>query len=291
SKTMLIALSSIIIYQMMINIFSFYYDRSLLGYAVNRNAFAFQILCVISMQLSVLTALKKHIDKKTIWLLSILFAGIFFTYSRSGICTALVLLSSSALLGLLTKKDVLNIVTKVFILILSVYCLENLTNMGLHVFNIDQTNDFLYHKTQFTLNKYSPSTSSSQRLYSIVEGLALWRKSPWFGIGLGGFLNHETIKNGTPLVIHNTFVWMLVEFGLVGSIIFFTYGFLIVKKILCLIKRIKPEQWGIQDKLLFYLLIIFLLMGSVHEIFYQRIFWIVFGLSIVQSTKLRAIDT
>lgn len=257
-----------------------YYHSSLSGYAGNRNAFAMQILCVAAMRLATLSSSKKLLYYRNCWLLAILFSGIFFTYSRSAIITSIFLFSLYRGLCFMTTKELRDIGIKIFLVVAGVFLLENilcfLINSWEAALDIQ-----LGARSMFTMQQYSPTTSDPQRLYSIVEGLRLWVRNPFLGIGLGGFFHHEIIKNGLPLVIHNTFIWILTEFGIIGSSIFFLYGFTILKYLYNLILSRKASLWSIQDKLIFNLVIIFLLMGSAHEIFYQRIFWFILGAAIV----------
>ncbi len=60
------------------------------------------------------------------------------------------------------------------------------------------------------------SNTAMQRIDQIREALPLFATSPIFGIGIGGF----DARNGTtgryPRIIHNTTIWIMTEFGLVG---------------------------------------------------------------------------
>jgi len=181
--------------------------------------------------------------------------------------------------GFLKIKDIKNIVVKTAFIIVAVFLLENVLYALLKYMSSE--NMVFNDRTIFTVKKYSSSNSGFQRLYSIIEGLKLWTKSPFLGIGLGGFVHHEMIKNGIPLVIHNTFVWILSEFGIVGASVFFWYGFTVLKYLYNLRLSLKAQYWNLQDKLLFNVVIIFILMGSAHEIFYQRIIWFMLGAAIV----------
>lgn len=60
-------------------------------------------------------------------------------------------------------------------------------------------------------------TGVAARLETMRIALELWKASPVFGIGLGGFMHHYAdITGGTVFAIHTTSLWLLVETGLVG---------------------------------------------------------------------------
>jgi O-antigen ligase/polysaccharide polymerase Wzy-like membrane protein len=267
-----------------------YYHASLCGYAGNRNAFGIQMLCVAALQLSLLEDADRQKNHRVYWILGLLFAGVFFTHSRSSMITSVALLVAWRCFGFIKAKDLQYIATKVFLIIAGVFLLENSVFLLTVISNAIAPNTFFITSKAFSMfaaNTYSPSTSDPQRIYTIMEGLRLWMENPLFGIGLGGFAQHEILKNGIPLVIHNTFVWFLTEFGIVGFSLFFWYGFTIVKYLYCLMARIKPAHWRTQDKLLFSLIIVFVLMGNAHEIFYQRILWFMLGIAMVSDKGSR----
>ena len=59
----------------------------------------------------------------------------------------------------------------------------------------------------------------SQRLLMLERGYELWRGSPLFGTGLGGFLHYQ-IGLGSHQTMHNTAGWIAVEMGTVGLLLF-----------------------------------------------------------------------
>lgn len=58
------------------------------------------------------------------------------------------------------------------------------------------------------------------RVQTGLSALALWSQAPLFGIGLGGFLKAQAAGTVPPVVIHNTFLWLLTEAGLAGAVPF-----------------------------------------------------------------------
>ena len=76
---------------------------------------------------------------------------------------------------------------------------------------------------------------------------------------------------GHPQVIHSTPLWILAEFGLLGAAVF---GW-----VLSLLSRhaIRFGRTQPACRILLLLLLAFTIFSLAHEIFYQRIFWLVLG--------------
>lgn len=107
------------------------------------------------------------------------------------------------------------------------------------------------------------------------------------GAGLGAFIHNELLTNNRPLVIHNSFLWLLSEFGLFGSIAFIMFPLRTCiyssKSIVLHVKKIKLLT--AQDGVLFCILVNFLMMAMVHDILYQRIFWFLLGICLVKQNN------
>jgi hypothetical protein len=101
------------------------------------------------------------------------------------------------------------------------------------------------------------------RLHTVVGGLALFREAPLFGAGLGRFFAEH------GLVIHSTPVWLLAEQGIVG---FVAVGLIFAKILVGGARR--------SDQVAVFILLAtmaFLTLALVHEILYQRAFWLLMG--------------
>jgi O-antigen ligase len=95
----------------------------------------------------------------------------------------------------------------------------------------------------------------------------------------------ETKRAGDPLVIHNTLVWLLAETGLVGFVVFFAAGVVILWATM---RRLRdPTDVGMTTIFLFVLA--FASMSMVHELLYQRVLWFVLGVCLA-SVPARLID-
>lgn len=113
--------------------------------------------------------------------------------------------------------------------------------------------------------------SNQEHLKTLYLALNLWRESPLAGAGLGVALVSSPVSMGYAQVIHSTPLWILAEFGLLGVLVvggaFFSiahYAWINCKVLL------------VRHSLLL-LLAVFCLFSLVHEIFYQRIFWLTLG--------------
>jgi O-antigen ligase len=86
---------------------------------------------------------------------------------------------------------------------------------------------------------------------------------------------------GHPLIIHNSYVWVLAEMGLLGAGLIFTkplmWGWTLLK---AHVKQYRQKEVFPFGQILFFaLLVIFALFALPQDVFYQRLFWFWFGLS------------
>ena len=131
-----------------------------------------------------------------------------------------------------------------------------------------------------TIFFYSP-TSDNVRLETIIRGLKLWLENPFIGSGLGVFHYLSlTAENGAN-VIHSTPIWILAEFGIIGFVIFCICFIWIVYFLIS--KKIKT----ISLKITFMILFVFIAFSMVHEILYQRIIWLVLGMTLAIPFKIK----
>ena len=86
---------------------------------------------------------------------------------------------------------------------------------------------------------------------------------------------------GRPQVIHNTALWILAEFGLLGAAVF-GWVFCLLAHYAIRFGRTQPAR-----RILLLLLLVFATFSLAHEIFYQRIFWLVLGAVLAQPSATR----
>jgi hypothetical protein len=93
-----------------------------------------------------------------------------------------------------------------------------------------------------------------------------------FGNGLGAFVETVKAEKGVFLVIHNTSLWILAEFGVVGfALIASVFGSMVYAS---WSPAIGGQLWA---RVLILVLLCFAFFQMTHEIFYQRIFWFLLG--------------
>ncbi|MEE8500405.1 MAG: O-antigen ligase family protein, partial [Kiloniellales bacterium] len=117
-----------------------------------------------------------------------------------------------------------------------------------------------------------------ERLASMRAALEAWREAPIMGIGIGTYNQaHRDVPNVAD-TIHNTFLWLLTETGIIGAGLF--TGFFVVVS-LALLRGARgppagdPFLWGMLGVLL-----VFAGASVGTEILYQRYFWFLLGLAL-----------
>ncbi len=116
----------------------------------------------------------------------------------------------------------------------------------------------------------------SDRMASLTAGLHMWFDDPIIGAGLGAFMHEQITQTGTPLVIHNSFLWLLAEFGVVGFVTFLVVPGLIVAQILRMPRW--TDDWSNVAAL--GCIVVLTVISLSHEVAYQRPFWLLVGMLI-----------
>ena len=303
--TIVVAASVIILFQVIMRWLQQYgliewlfFTYNFEGYAGNRNAFSFQLLiCSVFLLSYFKTYAKAFVGGKQIelskaktnfsswvnifhnkkyvlgysFLFGIVLAGIAFSGSRAGIITVFCLFF---LVWLMMPSCRFFIKTSLFfsisICIAPIffdYLIKILSNLFELIWNVNLLGNVNYS----AYSSISNEGSDTERWKSIVNGLKMWQESPLLGAGLGVFIQKSTEWSSAPVVIHSTPVWILAEFGLLGATIFL-WAF--VKLIM---GAIKSRMALSSSHAIILLLAVFVVFGLVHDIFYQRIFWLVLG--------------
>lgn len=115
------------------------------------------------------------------------------------------------------------------------------------------------------------SSPVDARIDIISEALALFADNPVLGIGIGAF------AEGHGVIIHNTPVWFLAEFGLFGFIIFTGFALWFIIRGCCAYKLAPPEEKPlILGLVAAHIAMLGLSLGI--EALYQRHWWLVMAL-------------
>ncbi len=271
------------------------------GYAANRNAFAFQMLTCSVLLLGYsslyarsdkfgkfvslskegmanrLLVLTKAINNRHLLLVAVfhgvILAGLVFSGSRAGIITGIALLILATLMKLADRRMViLSIIFGAIVWTLPMLDI-NFSKIlgGSSGVGISEKSKITYEITVIR------DTSDNERLETFTRGLQMWSDSPFFGAGLGVFIEKSTDWSKKPINIHNTPIWILAEFGLLGVALFIWILFVILRFVF------KVGFASPANRIIVMLLFSFLLFSLTHEIFYQRIFWIVLGATIASA--------
>lgn len=244
------------------------------GFSGNRNAFAFQLL-VCSILLLAYASSRSIVGslvffrnikvRREIFLAiihGIILAGLMLTGSRAGILTGIILLVVFLIVGLVERRMFVRSVFYGF-------CTWLLFAWGLPVLIEIFLNDQVMVQSQF-----SGEGSDQHRWQTIVRGFYMWQENPLIGAGLGVFIETSSSWSALPIVIHSTPVWVLAELGLLGAGLMLAILFWIASSVT------KAGLDKTANRAVIMLLGVFLIFGLVHEVFYQRIFWLVLGVCI-----------
>lgn len=250
------------------------------GYAANRNAFAFQLLSVLTLLLGYSKVYARysiisHYSGRSLvfsLLLGILLAGLAWSGSRTGILTGVVMLLLAGA-GRLANYRILGlglIFAAVFLFGVHLAEQEGPVNVQIQAEQRGQG------KVQVQTN-FSYEASDQKRLVVLRRGFDLWLQSPVLGAGLGVFHAKSQEWLGRPQVIENSLLWILAEFGLLGAGVCVWVFFLLAGHVF---------RYGMNSparRILLLLLVAFSMFSLLHEIFFQRIFWLVLGAVLAQS--------
>ena len=244
------------------------------GFAKNRNAFALQLLTGLVALLAYSIPLKKKLKPIALsFLLGVIVLGIWRTYSLSGLVCMVLLLGIALLCRLLPWKTYgLAILWGIVII--------GIVNIASHISNVSGLYKFAFNHTPEA--DLIVGGSTSERLLTFRAGLEMWLAHPIFGEGLGTFANKLYGENGKQLVIHSVPIWLLAEFGIVGLVVALSLPLIVAYKYMRSFTPIRPPAF----LLTLGLLLLFALFGLVHDIAYQRLFWLLAGACAAASVKI-----
>ena len=248
------------------------------GYAANRNAFVFQMLVCLALVLAYSSVRARHrtvgssaplISHSVIGklpsqlfplLLGLVLLGLILSGSRAGLLVGAVVLLA-AWIGRLAERRVIAWGLLYVVVCWGVILISGTTLSGT------------------TQSAISSDPSIREHRESMTRALDLWLQSPVMGAGLGVFIEKSPLWFGHPLVIHNTPLWILAEFGIVGAAVFGWAFFDLVRSAFKLYTT-RPAC-----RVLGMILLGFAGFCLAHEIFYQRIFWLVLGAMLAYPGK------
>lgn len=250
------------------------------GLSTNPNAYGLSLLCALSL---VLAAGKRIMARfpPYMWELvsGVLISGLLFTRSLATLGALFVLLS----IWLISRKSVWATL-RVLIIGVVLYCLPVIGVKSYISYSGDVAPDNLSRNIAGKLfNPDDYAFSLRSRIESNARAIEMWRGAPVFGTGLGVFYTNErklARPNRPALQIHNSALWLLVEFGVFGLAIF---SVLFVGGLVFLFRsfiRFHANGLLAGDLALAGLMILpaWATMSLAHEMMYQRVPWFVAGL-------------
>jgi O-antigen ligase len=277
------------------------------GFAQNANAFALQIMLAIA-------AIFATIQGPRIQTLGlgVAFIGLWFSGSRSGlIALAVVVLAALALravkLSRVSGAAILTLAAIVFVdwlpeIVMATagaaqWGINGAQSIAMAVADLFTTSGtgtggswagpalVVLSPPQFSpfgivASGYEPS--NVQRIASLHGGLDMFVGNPIFGAGLGAFIESYTRAHGVPLVIHSTPLWLLAELGIVGLCAFAAP----------FIGALKYETYEASPTdptrtFIILALLAFAAIAAVHDMMYQRAFWLLIGAALAHGAKAR----
>lgn len=122
----------------------------------------------------------------------------------------------------------------------------------------------------------SGRTTLQERKQMTQDALAMFGASPWFGAGLGTFawtVERTATDRNAPRTIHNSALWLLTEFGIVGAAPMI--GFLLACLIAFWLARGEPISAG-----MFAVAAAFMAGSLASEFLYQRHLWFLLGFTL-----------
>lgn len=233
-----------------------YGDARLSGMLLDPNAYGGLLVLTFSIQTITFFLKQPLLSRPLAWFANIsLGIGIILTYSRSAwIGMAIVLIVNASFAATTFKpKLMLRLVLVAVFVVVALY--------------------MVFGPTFFeAITSMATRESQIQERFAIIENaLSMFADSPVFGIGIGVFAETH------GMIIHNTPLWVLTEFGLVGFIFFLGFsswfvvkGFFTYKSVE---ERHKPLVLGV---ILAFLAMMGLSLGI--EALYQRHWWLVMAL-------------
>ena len=224
------------------------------GFAQDSNAFAFQCLVVTAVLIS-----RPVASYRAMALLSICFVMLWLSASRSGAIAAIAVIATTwyyrpHVTGAVAAAAGVALIVVVFPVALNLAGAFGgpTTFPGMEMIEERQT-------------------SSIERWTTISDAFWLFLDAPLFGKGLGYFVETHTRADGSRLVVHSSYLWLLAEVGVTGFIAFLLTAFAIVRR-----------EWprvahDVVSRATILILVGFATMSLVHDLLYQRLLWFALG--------------
>ncbi len=260
------------------------------GFFYDKNALGFSLLCSIGYLFSKISnnTFKKH----DIYL--ILFSSflIILSGSRSSLLTLSILLGFTSVYYYFSESEIHPWIKKTIYSVIFMICAFLLILLMHFISSKGNTLTPLIDLTGARgISEYF--TFSEHRLYIIFISIKSFLNNPFFGLGLGGFvelkesgnLPEYCIKLGFSsscpeyTVIHSSHLWIATEFGLYGTIAYILFFLNIYNSSKLL------NYNDLRKPLILNIILIFIIFSCFHDVMYQRILWIFLGFSLAYNKR------
>ncbi|MDO9411446.1 MAG: lysylphosphatidylglycerol synthase domain-containing protein [Pseudolabrys sp.] len=237
------------------------------GFSQNRNAFSFALLMA-------LCALPLIDRRHRALVFGLMCFGLWLAGSYAAAATLAVIIGILLYLGTMTWRSLAAALLGVCAAIL---ILQTRFSAG----SADSAaSSIALDLTAFVPNMVGRESSNLERLASLKSGFSLFLSHPFFGAGLGHFINAQAAA-GQALVIHSTPIWLLAETGLVGFAAF------VVPAALLFWQEFKTRNADPASQVLLLALAAFGVMSQAHELMYQRPIWLLLGVALMMRHAIR----
>lgn len=279
------------------------------GFSANRNALAFQILTVfVLFSIFLLPPLCKNrkISKNKIFSILI---GVFCMYIASYISSRtldIVIVSLLFFYFIFFRKKLRNLICFIFLIFFlffepssKIYFqkiptyvekIQLISTAESSEVKEGESNsgkkydpDYLYSKFDniYKLNPYKDMI----RIQILIDGLNLFLSNPILGTGIGAYIKMK------GLVFHSTWLWILAEMGLVGAFLVGASPLYALGAVWSAFRsKAKHRIGGLNARQsgIVLVLFVFVLFGIMHDLAYQRIFWLILGALLAQTQRSKA---
>ena len=239
------------------------------GFAQDRNAFCFQMLMALAILYAYRGILGGRARTWSTFAMAVIAIMIVLTRSRSGV----VCLVAAACVAVAAERlDARNLVrlglASLAALVVAALVLAMIPG-PLEWATERFKSSFVYH-----------DESEDERWGTVWDGIVLWLKYPFLGGGLGAYVAQRLAAGINAQVIHNVPIWFMAEFGLVGLA---AYVALIASFVIWGLSQLDRASTRHRAKAVLFAVAVFVLMGFIHDIFYQRTFWFILGLFVTDQ--------
>lgn len=247
------------------------------GLANNPNAFAFQLLMAMAAVMALDFRDRSRWSWPTTLVAAFLLSGFWISGSRAALLALLISISAfllmngrTARLSYIVVHLGLAIVSAIILLMLPPL-IQSSWNMVAGNFDFGTIKAATGVSPTAGFSSINTSSLAADRMASLYEGLSLWKAHPLFGGGLGAFIQEHTLKSGAPLVIHNSFLWLAAELGFAGLAAFGFFTFTLA------MTAFSKHATRAARVLIVTVMVSFAVMSLAHDVFYQRLLWLLIG--------------